>query len=222
MFRAGLHRRYGETKRNCTNFRKSLWRRFVQTMRSHWEPTRHSHVCRPHYVSLDFINDVEYYGLRKETSHQQDCCPNHLPSKLVVATLTQVVDTEARPSRAAKKKFLTMLRQHSQYDSRLGFSFRVLVRVRVRLTLILTPTPTLTLTLKSTLTLTLTQNPNPNHNTNSNPKPNPNLTLTKTLTCYRTGNAAATWLGKKDLQPGRATAHAAAVTCWCSSSLGAD
>ena len=28
--------------------------------------------------------------------------------------------------------FLTMLRQHSQYDSRLGFSFRVLVRVRVR------------------------------------------------------------------------------------------
>ena len=29
--------------------------------------------------------------------------------------------------------FLTMLRQHSQYDSRLGFSFRVLVRVRVRL-----------------------------------------------------------------------------------------
>ena len=29
--------------------------------------------------------------------------------------------------------FLTMLRQHSQYDSRLGFSFRVLLRVRVRL-----------------------------------------------------------------------------------------
>ena len=28
--------------------------------------------------------------------------------------------------------FLTMLRQHSQYDSRLGFSFRVLVLVRVR------------------------------------------------------------------------------------------
>ena len=26
--------------------------------------------------------------------------------------------------------FLTMLRQHSQYDSRLGFCFRVLVRVR--------------------------------------------------------------------------------------------
>ena len=31
--------------------------------------------------------------------------------------------------------FLTMLRQHSQYDSRLGFSFRVLVRVRVRVRL---------------------------------------------------------------------------------------
>ena len=27
--------------------------------------------------------------------------------------------------------FLTMFRQHSQYDSRLGFSFRVLVRGRV-------------------------------------------------------------------------------------------
>ena len=32
-----------------------------------------------------------------------------------------------------KSFFLTMLRQHSQYDSRLGFSFRVLVRVTVRL-----------------------------------------------------------------------------------------
>ena len=31
--------------------------------------------------------------------------------------------------------FLTMLRQHSQYDRRLGFSFRVLVRVRVRVRL---------------------------------------------------------------------------------------
>ena len=29
--------------------------------------------------------------------------------------------------------FLNMLRQYSQYDSRLGFSFRVLVRDRVRL-----------------------------------------------------------------------------------------
>ena len=28
--------------------------------------------------------------------------------------------------------FLTMLLQHSQYDSRLGFNFRVLVRVSVR------------------------------------------------------------------------------------------
>ena len=28
--------------------------------------------------------------------------------------------------------FITMLRQHSQYDSRLGFSFRVSVKVRVR------------------------------------------------------------------------------------------
>ena len=33
----------------------------------------------------------------------------------------------------SKSFFLTMLRQHSQYDSRLGFSFRVLVRVRLGL-----------------------------------------------------------------------------------------
>ena len=32
---------------------------------------------------------------------------------------------------------ITMLRQHSRYDCRLGFSFRVLVRVRVRLGLVL-------------------------------------------------------------------------------------
>ena len=32
-------------------------------------------------------------------------------------------------ARAANFFFLTMLRQHSQYDSRLGFSFRALVRL---------------------------------------------------------------------------------------------
>ena len=31
--------------------------------------------------------------------------------------------------------FITMMRQHSQYDSRLGFSFMVLDRVRVRVRL---------------------------------------------------------------------------------------
>ena len=35
-------------------------------------------------------------------------------------------------ARDANLFFLNMLRQHSQYDSRLGFSFRVLVRVRVK------------------------------------------------------------------------------------------
>ena len=39
----------------------------------------------------------------------------------------------ARAVHDANHFFLTMLRQHSQYDSRLGFSFRVLVRVMVRL-----------------------------------------------------------------------------------------
>ena len=37
------------------------------------------------------------------------------------------------PTPGANLFFLTMLRQHSQYDSRLGFSFRVLVRVRLGL-----------------------------------------------------------------------------------------
>ena len=46
-----------------------------------WERTRQSHVCSPHFVYLDFINDVEYYGLRKETSLQQDCCPNFFSIK---------------------------------------------------------------------------------------------------------------------------------------------
>ena len=78
---------------------RQLWSRFVQTTRSHWEPTRHSHVCSPQFVSLDFINDVEYYGLRKETSHRQDCCPNNFPIKTrAVATLTHSV---AYPGRAA-------------------------------------------------------------------------------------------------------------------------
>ena len=39
----------------------------------------------------------------------------------------------ALTSRGANLFFLTMLRQHSQYDIRLGSSFRVLVMVRVRL-----------------------------------------------------------------------------------------
>ena len=37
--------------------------------------------------------------------------------------------------RDANLFFITMLRQHSQYDSRLGFSFRVFVSVRVGLEL---------------------------------------------------------------------------------------
>ena len=40
--------------------RRQLWRRFVQTTRNHWEPTRYSHVCSQHFVSRDFVNDVEY------------------------------------------------------------------------------------------------------------------------------------------------------------------
>ena len=43
--------------------------------------------------------------------------------------------SKADSNPGCENKFLTMLRQHSQYDSRLGFSFRVLVRVRVRVRL---------------------------------------------------------------------------------------
>ena len=52
------------------------------------------------------------------------------------ATASNVCTTGARVGgvgRVANLFSLNMLRQHSQYDSRLGFSFRVLVRVRVRL-----------------------------------------------------------------------------------------
>ena len=45
--------------------------------------------------------------------------------------ITDVWSINIWPGR--EKKFITMLRQHSQYDSRLGFSFRVFVRVRVGL-----------------------------------------------------------------------------------------
>ena len=49
------------------------------------------------------------------------------------ATINHASNLDRRGREGAKKKFLPMLRQHSQYDSRLEFSFRVLVRVRVRL-----------------------------------------------------------------------------------------
>ena len=89
-----------------------------------------SHVCSQHLVSLDFITDVEYDGLRKETSHQQDCCPNHFPIK----TRSRNAHSVGGGLEAGQQFFfLTMLRQHYQYDSRLGFSFMVLVLVRVRL-----------------------------------------------------------------------------------------
>ena len=69
----------------CANFQKSGQdASYGGVSCSHYrrlEATCHSHVCSPHFVSLHFINDVEYYGLRKETSHQQDCCPNHFPIK---------------------------------------------------------------------------------------------------------------------------------------------
>ena len=89
----------GTVKQNVTlrefpkeRARRQLWRRLVGTTRSHWERMRHSHVCSPHLVFLDFINDVEYYGLHKETSHQQDCCPKHFPIKTrAIAMLTKSV-----------------------------------------------------------------------------------------------------------------------------------
>ena len=67
-------------------------------------PTRHSHVCSPHFVSLDFVNDVEYYWLRKETSHQQDCCPSHVSIKTCgFATLTQSAAGRRGPARPSSR-----------------------------------------------------------------------------------------------------------------------
>ena len=42
---------------------------------------------------------------------------------------------QLRPTPGSEMFSLTILWQHSQYDSRLGFSFRVLVRVSVRVRL---------------------------------------------------------------------------------------
>ena len=65
-------------------------------------------MCSPHFVSLDFVNDVEDYWLRKETSHQQDCCPNHVSIKTRgFATLTQSAAGRrgsARPSSRAGQR----------------------------------------------------------------------------------------------------------------------
>ena len=94
----------GTAKQNVTlrefpkeRTRRQLWRRFVKTTQSHCERMCHSYVCSPHFVSLDFINDVEHYGLRKETSHRQDCCPNHFFIKTrAVATLMHSVSRWTR------------------------------------------------------------------------------------------------------------------------------
>ena len=68
----------GTAKQNVTRHefpkqraRCSLWRRCVQTARSHWEPTCYSHVCSQHFVSVDFVNNVEYqmgYAKKRVTS----------------------------------------------------------------------------------------------------------------------------------------------------------
>ena len=62
---------------------RSLWRRFVQTTRSLWEPTHHSHVCSQRFVSLDFVNDVEYQkGYAKKRVISKTAVPTIFPSKL--------------------------------------------------------------------------------------------------------------------------------------------
>ena len=80
-------------------------------------PTRHSHVCSPHFISLDFVNDVEYNWLRKETSHQQDCCPNHVSIKTRgFATLTQSAAGRRGPARPSSRA-----RQRMAHASKLVF-----------------------------------------------------------------------------------------------------
>ena len=63
--------------------RRSLWRRFVQTTRSHWEPTRHSQLYSKHYISCDFVNDVEYQmGYAKKRVISKTAVPTIFPSKV--------------------------------------------------------------------------------------------------------------------------------------------
>ena len=67
-----------------------------------------------------------------------------------------------KTDRAANLFFLTILRQHSQYDSRLGFSFRVLVRVRVSVMVRVDFRVRVGIRVNLTLTLTKTLKLNPN------------------------------------------------------------
>ena len=66
-------------------------------------PTRHSHVCSPHFVSLDFVNDVEYYWLRKERVINKTAVPTMFPSKCAISqrSLSQPLDAEGRLGLAA-------------------------------------------------------------------------------------------------------------------------
>ena len=63
--------------------RRSLWRHFIQTTRSHLEPTRHSHVCSQNFISLDFVNDFESQkGYAKKRVISKTAVPAIFPSKL--------------------------------------------------------------------------------------------------------------------------------------------
>ena len=90
----------------CADFRKSGREAYaggVSATQSHWERTRHSHVCSPRFVYLDFINDVEYYGLQRiESSARLLLRPNHFPIKThaVQRSLSQWLDA---PSRAGQR-----------------------------------------------------------------------------------------------------------------------
>ena len=62
---------------------RSLWWRFVQTTRSHSVPTHHSYVSSQHFISLDFVNDVESQkGYAKKRVINKTAVPAIFPSKL--------------------------------------------------------------------------------------------------------------------------------------------
>ena len=87
------------------------------------------------------IWDVGHYGkslnLQKSESSNYICVFHYSSVICRLRRASNIYILAGHPLRGwpANLFFLTMLRQHSQYDSRLGFSFWVLVRVRVRVRL---------------------------------------------------------------------------------------
>ena len=83
----------GKAKQNVTlhefskeRERRQLWRRFVQTTRSHWKPTGHSHVCSSHTsFLLTLLTMSNTMGFEKKRVISKTAVPTSFPSKLALS-----------------------------------------------------------------------------------------------------------------------------------------